>query len=101
MNTKLRLIMAIWLTVAIILGAVSFLGGDASIVGGWLFLIWTVPFGVIWWFYLYDYTLVWIPAHIAQPIGTAAVILITFLFWFILIPRIRRRQNKRNKTGSE
>jgi drug/metabolite transporter (DMT)-like permease len=92
MNTKLRLIMVVWLTVAVILGVVSFLGGDASIVGGWLFLIWTAPFGVIWWFYLYDYTLAWMPAHIAQPIGTVAVIIIAFLFWFILIPRIRKQK---------
>lgn len=90
MSQRLKLIAAVWLVVAVLLGITSFAGGDTAIVSGWLFLLWTVPFGAIVWFYLYDYAPVWMPANVAQPLGTVVAIVLAFLFWFVFIPRVFR-----------
>jgi drug/metabolite transporter (DMT)-like permease len=90
MSPRLKLIAAVWLTVALLLGITSFAGGDTAIISGWLFLLWTVPFGAIWWFYLYDFALAWMPANVAQPLGTAVAVVLAFLFWFVLIPRVMK-----------
>lgn len=87
----------LWLIVAIILGVASFAGRDTSIVAGWLFLVWTLPFGVIWWFLLYDYLLKIVPASIAQPIGVILVVLTAYMFWFLLVPRLRDKGELQKK----
>lgn len=81
-----------WCIVAVILGAASFAGGDTAIVAGWLFLLWTIPFGVVWWFYLYDMALRFVPKAIAQPLGVVAVIVVTYVFWFVIVPKLRERK---------
>lgn len=86
-----------WCIVAAILGLASFAGGDTAIVAGWLFLVWTVPFGVIWWFYLYDVALRFVPKAIAQPLGVVAVIVVTYLFWFVIVPKLREAARKKPK----
>lgn len=83
------------------LGAASFAGGDLAIVTGWLFLLWTAPFGVIWWVYLYDIAMGFVPSTIAQPVGVVAVIAVAYLFWFILVPNLRnavRRKRRQAET---
>lgn len=89
MSARLRLIALAWLSIAVLLRLYGINGGDAAIVGGLLFLVWTVPFGMIWQFYLYDYALTLMPAPTAQVIGDIVVIAITFLFWFLFVPRVR------------
>lgn len=87
-----------WTVIAVALSFASSAGGDTSVVCGWLFLIWTIPFGVIWWFCLYDIVLSWIPASIAQPLGDAVVDALAFLFWFVLFPRLRASfKSRRNQ----
>ena len=95
MSPRLRRIALVWLAVAAVLSVASFVGGDTSILGGWLYLIWTAPFGVIWWFYLYDHALAWMPANVAQPIGVVVVDVVAFLFWFVAVPRLRASLAKR------
>jgi hypothetical protein len=65
-------------------------GGDASIVAGWLYLLWTALFGVVWCFWLYDIVLAWLPASVAQPLGAIVVDSIAFAFWLLVVPRVRR-----------
>jgi hypothetical protein len=93
MSSRLRVIGLAWVSIAILLRLYGINGGDAAIVGGLLFLVWTAPFGMIWQFYLYDYVLAWMPAFTAQIIGDVIVIVIGFLFWFVFIPRLRNMRS--------
>src|SRR5690348_10655783 len=88
MSQRLRAMALGWLIVAVLIAIASFVGKDTAIIGGWLFLIWTIPFGVIWWFYLYQHALALGPPYWVQPIGTVAVIAISFVFWFVWIPKV-------------
>ena len=90
----MRVISLAWLVIAAVLGVASFLGGDTAILAGWLFLVWTAPFGILWWFYLYDYALAFMPTIVAQRMGTALVVVTAFLFWFICIPLINKWLNE-------
>ena len=79
----------LWLGVAALLGAGSFAGGDTSIVCGWGFLAWTVPFGVIWQFAVSDL----LPTSVAHsPVvevaATIVVVALGYVFWFIAVPKI-------------
>jgi hypothetical protein len=47
MKIPLKPLAASWLVVAVLLSILSFKGGDASIVAGWLHLFWTAPFGIV------------------------------------------------------
>jgi len=87
-----RIAKIVWVLGALIISYMSFLGGDVSIIGGWLFLLWTLPFGVVWWFWLYDIALKSVPAHVLQPVGTVSVIILSYVFWFILVPKLRKRK---------
>lgn len=86
-----------WTVVSILLTIGSFLGGDLAIVAGWGFLIWTLPFGLIWWFVIYEY----IPHSYATPsvqlVGELLCVILAFVFWFVLIPWLRGAANKLNK----
>lgn len=95
MSLRLRLVAFVWVAVVAVLSVASFVGGDTSILGGWLYLIWTAPFGVIWWFWLYDHVLAWVPANIAQPVGVVVVDVLAFIFWFVLFPRLRALTRRR------
>jgi len=90
MIARIRFVATAWLVGAVLLGVASFAGGDLAIVAGWLFLVWTLPFGVIWWFALYDHAVALFPRAVVQPAGVAGVILIAFLFWFVVVPAVRR-----------
>lgn len=95
MTTRLGRIAVVWIVGAVLLSVGSFAGGDTAILAGWLYLVWTAPFGVIWWFYLYEYALAFLPATIAQPIGVAMVDIVAFLFWFVAIPSLNAALLKR------
>jgi hypothetical protein len=95
MKWLLKSLAACWLAVAVLLSILSFKGGDASIVAGWLYLLWTAPFGIVWWFWLYDIVLAWLPASVAQPVGVIAVDSIAFAFWFVVLPRVRALRIRR------
>jgi hypothetical protein len=91
MTTRSRLLALIWIVVAVLLRFYGAPGGDASIVGGLLFLIWTAPFGIIWQVWIYGYALEWLGISSAQLLGDALVIAVGAGFWFWLIPALRRR----------
>lgn len=101
MKSLLKLWPMAWTCVAVALAVGSFAGGDTSIVSGWLFLAWTIPFGVIWWFYLYDIVRQWVPDNVAQVGGTVLVIVVAFVFWFVLVPRIKAAFEKSSTTPTE
>ncbi len=101
MSSRLRVIALAWLIVAVLLRVYASQGGDASIVGGLLFLVWTAPFGMVWQFLLYDHALAWLPVQVAQLLGDVIVVVTAFYFWFIFIPRVRRGQPRgRSRHGS-
>lgn len=91
MSKRRRIFALIWISIAIVLRFYGSTGGDASIIGEFAFLIWTAPFGMMWQFWIYDHVTLWMPANIARVIGDSLVILTCFLFWFILIPKLRVR----------
>jgi hypothetical protein len=96
MIQKFRIWPIMWLVIALLITAFSFAGGDKSILAGWLFLVWTVPFGMIWWFFLYDYvhTLIYLPAATMQIMGELLSVAVAYIFWFVLIPWIRTVRKK-------
>jgi hypothetical protein len=94
---KLNKIALTWIVVDVGLSAAVFAGGDTAVIGGWLFLIWTAPFGLFWWFYAYQYVLQWLSPETAQLIGTVLVDAIAFLFWFVAIPKMRAIKTARRK----
>lgn len=85
-----------WGLIALIIIAYSAQGGDSSIVGGVLFLIWTAPFWIIWQFYIYDLIVDVFSPESAQIFGYFISIICGFVFWFIFIPFLHRQlANKR------
>jgi hypothetical protein len=87
-RSKVGLIRFVWLVIAVCLAGGSVAGGDTSIVCGYLLLIWTIPFDIIWQFYLSDLALKFVSARIADWIGLTLVIAASYIFWFVLIPRL-------------
>lgn len=92
-----------WVGLALLFAYASTLGGDTSILFGWVFLTWTAPFSILWWFYLYDFARQYMSAAAAQPIGLISVIVLAYLFWFVLVPYvwIRARRTGNLATPSE
>jgi hypothetical protein len=79
----------VWLGIAALLGVGSFAGGDTSIICGWAFLLWTVPFGAIWQFALSDL----LPASATrssavQIAATIIVVAVAYIFWFVVVPKV-------------
>jgi hypothetical protein len=89
MSSRLKLIVIVWVSVAVMLRIYGFAGGDASIVGGLLFLVWTAPFGLVWEFQLSHYALMLMPVLVSQMVGDIIVIVTGFLFWFVFLPWVR------------
>ena len=98
MTSRMRWAALIWLSIAVLLRVYGSPGGDAAIVGGLLFLLWTVPFGVIWQFLLYDYALRLMPRSAVELVGDGLVITIAFVFWFVFLPWQRRYFETRAKS---
>lgn len=95
MTPRVRIFALLWVGVGILLRLYGFYGGDAAIVGGLLFLVWTAPFGLIWQFYLYDHALQWMSSSVTQLVGDVAVIAVGFLFWFVFLPWLRSSLRRR------
>src|SRR5467141_2307182 len=88
MTRLAKLVRLVWTVVAIFVAYGSTVGGDMSILCGWLFLVWTAPFSIVWWFYLYDVARLYVGASVAQPVGLVIVIVLAYAFWFWLVPML-------------
>ena len=82
---------AAWILGAIALRLYGANGADASIVGGLLFLVWTAPFGLVWQFWVYDYARLVMEPVLAQVVGDFMVISTGAIFWFVLLPVLRKQ----------
>jgi hypothetical protein len=89
-----------WVGLALLFAYASTLGGDTSILFGWVFLTWTAPFSILWWFYLYDFARQYMSAAAAQPIGLISVIVLAYLFWFVLVPYLWTRARRTGKLAT-
>ena len=99
MSLTKKLVHVVWLCVAIGLAFLPSGGIDANLLVGWAFVLWTFPFSLVWWFYLYDIARQYMSASIAQPTGSALIIVCAYAFWFILIPMIWRKANSARNGG--
>ena len=88
MTPVAKLVRVVWTVDAILVAYGSTIGGDTSILCGWLFLVWTAPFSIVWWFYLYDVARLYMEASVAQPVGLVIVIVLAYAFWFWLVPMV-------------
>jgi hypothetical protein len=79
-----------WVAVAVPLAIATTVGGDTSIVMGFLWLGWTAPIGLIWQFWVYDHVLPLFGATTTNWLGLAFVLVGAYLFWFVAIPKISR-----------
>jgi len=97
MISQFRIWPIMWLVMALLITYFSLVGGDTSILAGWLFLAWTAPFGMIWWFIIYDhlYAVKWLPMVTVQVGGELLSVAAAYLFWFVLIPWLRAVRKKR------
>lgn len=77
-----------WLCIAVVLAYMPSGSGDANLLVGWAFFVWTFPFSGLWWFYIYDVARQYMSPSVAQPMGSAFVIVLAYTFWFMLIPII-------------
>ncbi len=91
MSLPKKIVRVGWLCVAIGLAFIPNGSIDTNLLVGWAFVVWTFPFSVVWWFYLYDVARQYMSASIAQPIGSALVIVCAYAFWFVLIPMAWRK----------
>lgn len=90
-NRLLYILAMVWVSVAVVFRVYASNGGDASIVGGLLFLVWTAPFGLIWQFWISD-ALSSFDASVVQTIGDVVSVAAGGLLWFFIVPRVRRMQ---------
>jgi hypothetical protein len=85
-----------WVVVACLLVAMSAIGGDATIVSGLLWLVWTAPVGLIWQFMVYEHVLrIW-GTEATNWVGLALDLVGAFLFWFHFIPWLFRSVRRRS-----
>jgi len=91
-NRLLQISAVVWVSVAVLLRVYASKGGDASIVGGLLFLVWTAPFGLIWQFCISD-MLSSFDVWVVQIVGDVVAVAAGAAFWFLFVPRVRRMQN--------
>ena len=80
-----------WNVVAIAIRMFGSRGGDAAITSGVAFLIWTVPFGVIWQFAVYDRAVELLSVEVAQAVGDVLTLSTFTLFWFLFVPALLRK----------
>jgi hypothetical protein len=85
-----------WLVIAVLLVIMSARGGDAAIVGGLLWLVWTAPVGLIWQFLLYEHVLPIFGTEATNWLGVALVFVAAYLFWFYFIPWLFRLARRRS-----
>jgi hypothetical protein len=85
-----------WLAIAALLVIISAKGGDATIVGGLLWLVWTAPLGLIWQFLVYEHVLRILGTQATNWLGVALVFVGAYLFWFYFIPWLLRSARRRS-----
>ncbi len=83
-----------WIFITVAMEYASTIGGDASILWGWVLLVWTAPFSMILQFYLYDFALQYMTRSVAQLVVAGLEVVCTYLFWFVLIPKIVAKLTK-------
>jgi len=81
----MRVVAAFWSVIAVLLAVGQFAGGDTAVLCGWLFLVWTAPIGIIWWFDVYNYLIPFAPKLLLQYTGTGLTVAGAYVFWFILV----------------
>jgi hypothetical protein len=89
----------VWVLVALIAAYGGYAGGDTAIVLGWLFLVWTAPFGIAWWFYVYPAALSLAPKAILELLGPALAIVLAYWFWSMLLPAAFRWAKSRSRVA--
>jgi hypothetical protein len=90
MTIRTRWLAAMWLIVAASLAVGTTVGGDTSIVTGFLWLAWTAPIGLIWQFLIYDVALRVVPVAVANVGGLALVLALSYGFWLHFLPGVIR-----------
>jgi hypothetical protein len=97
MKLWFKIVALLWLFVAILMGMISFNGGETAVgYGLLLYFVWTAPFGIIFYYY-HDSLLSFVPSEFATPLGTTLIIFLAFLFWFLLVPKLFRHFRKTDK----
>jgi hypothetical protein len=81
-----RIAQLAWVLVALVAAYGGYQGGGTAVALGWLFLVWTAPFGIIWWIYIYPIVLPLAPKAMLEIGGPASAIALAYLFWFVLVP---------------
>jgi hypothetical protein len=84
------IVRSVWVLVALVAAYGGYAGGDAAIALGWLFLVWTAPFGIVWWVYIYPVVLSMAPKATLELVGPALAIVLAYWFWFMLLPAVFR-----------
>lgn len=102
MTSKFTLWKIIWFVVGLLLIVYPLYDRDATVAMWFYFMLWTVPFGTIWLLYVYDLCLndlLWPPYPWLEIGGQFIALVIAYIFWFILMPRIRTWARGRRKTA--
>lgn len=76
---------------------------DATVAMWFYYMLWTVPFGTIWLLYIYDLYLnniPWLPYPWLEMGGQFVALVLAYIFWFILMPRIRLKARKTKQPES-
>lgn len=91
MSRRVVVLGLVWIAIAFFLLLKPHSGGDATITHWLLYTIWTIPFSMVWQFYIYS-PLQEIFANIKNSflIGNVIVIFLSFIFWFVLIPKLHK-----------
>ena len=97
-----RLVVAglIWLLVALSLEVGSVAGSDASILFGWLRLVWTAPFSIAYHVWIYDAAKEAVGRSDALMLGAVFEVVLSFLFWFVVLPIVWRKSRVLTKSRS-
>lgn len=81
----MKAVSAVWLIVAFVLVIGMHGGGENAVVSTLAYLAWTVPFGIVWHFLLYDAL-----NFVSQIVGDVFVVAIAYIWWFVIVPIIFR-----------
>lgn len=82
-----------WLMAVVLVEIYGGLGGDEMVESAFLFLILTAPFGVV----IYEspsiikFENMWLPVEIQVWLNFSMSVVLAFIFWFVLLPRIKRK----------
>src|SRR5687768_1511650 len=82
---------ASWILFAVLFAYTSMRGGETGVLFGWLLLVWTAPFSILWWSHRYAVAGQYMTTAAAQIVGLVATIVLAYIFWFIVLPFIWSR----------